>query len=346
VASNIDLGTDVIGDITDGAQWICLSDHDFPTGADALIDRGLMVIECALPIGGGAVLLDHHSKVGWPRAFSVFHDPVAGIAILHRQGNTVARHVLPGPLPVAHGTARICFEWDAPARRWRLDLEIVGSDDRAGTQGRNPLPVPASDLAALCKRAAGTSRHPTVLWFGVTRSATLPATPAWIGVNSPVPTSKGIVPAGCLKPGDLIETLDNGYLPLLALRQVVTPGRGSFAPILLRAPYFGQTKDLLLAADQLVLHGGPEVEYLFGEEEVLIPAACLVDGQSALREDRRAVLRGVTLDLGLAELVNIDGCQLASMQTLSATLPRRVLDRFETIPLLSLMSERKQRIAI
>jgi hypothetical protein len=346
VTSNIDLVADGIGDIADGAQWICLSDHESPNRGNTLIDRGLMVIECVLPVGGGTVLLGHHSDAGWHRAFSVFHDPMAGIMILHRQGNTVTRHALPGPLPTGHGTARISFAWDAPARRWRLDLEIIDSDDHASAEGRNPLPMPFDDLAALCRRATGTVQHPGVLWFGITRSATLPGTAPWIGINTPIPTTRGIVPAGSLKPGDMIETVDNGPLPLLHLRHGVTPGRGTFAPVLLRAPYFCRSQDLLVAADQLVLYGGAEVEYLFGEEEVLIPAACLVDGQLALREHRRAVLRGVTLDLGMSELVSAGGCQLSTLQTPSAILPRRVLDRFETIPLLSLLGSRKQRIAV
>ena len=146
------------------------------------------------------------------------------------------------------------------------------------------------------------------MWFGATQGPAPPAQAPWIGLRTPVDTIRGPVAAGRLQPGDLIATLEEGLLPLLALRRMTLPSRGSFAPVLLRAPYFGASGDLLVSADQRVRIAGAAVEYLFGEEEVLAPAGLLVDGRVAQMDERRAITTGVALDLGRPLLITADGC--------------------------------------
>jgi Hint domain len=328
-------------DATFGADWIGLSDHEMSSGTD-ILERGALVMEMSLPLGPAGVLLDHRTQAGWPRTFSIFHDLGAGLMILHRQGKSLARHVLPGPLPDGPGTARLTFGWDAPARRWDLTLEVLGTDDSMGVQGRNPLPLLAEDVASLC-RGRDVQRHPAVLWFGVTRGGALPVPRPWIGLATPVPTPNGFTAAGDLRPGDRVATLDNGAVPVLAVHKMVIPSRGSFAPVLLRAPFFAARHDLLVAADQLVRISGPEVEYLFGDEEILLPASTLIDGQTALRDTRRAVAVGVSIGLGLAELVSADGCILSTERPAGTTLPRPLLEGYETVPLMALLARKGRR---
>lgn len=311
-------------------RWIALSDQTTPpAGPDqGVLPRGLLVLEIDLPLAGAAVLLDLRAGAGEGEvALSLFHDLGAGIALLHRQGGQVLRHVLPGPLPQKRGVARLSFGWDVTARRWSLALEQEGR--RVAAEGTQALPLRWDDVQALCAGGPGVMRHPAVLWFGVTEGAALPGPLAWLGMMTPVETPRGVVTAGALKPGDRVMTRDNGAVPVLGVTRLPVPSRGSLAPIRLRAPYWGETGDILVSPDQAVGVAGPEAEYLFGDEEVLVLARHLADGQMAVADSRRAVAMGVVLDLGTAELIMADGCVLATAGPAGQPCGRRVLDAYE-----------------
>ena len=333
------------------AGWIALSDRNEPLegrGAAPLLERGALILELALPLEGAGVLLDYRASDGWLRALSVFHDPQTGIGILHRQGGSLVRHALPGPLPqgagTASGTARLILRWDAPRRHWALRYELPGGG-AAEARGANPLPLPMADLLALCRGAGVTRRHRALLWFGATRGDAPPERAPWIGLRTPVATPGGLRHASSLRRGDLVLTADRGAVAVQSVRRMDLPGRGSFAPVLLRAPYFGRSADLLVSADQLIALNGPEVEYLFGEDEVLAEARHLTDGRSALFDHRRAVTSCLSLDLGRPELIQSEGCAFASArhaagpggQPEQGRLPRRLLHGYEAVPLLALL---------
>lgn len=339
-------------------DWIALSDRrsPVPEGAgDGLLNAGLLVLELALPLDSATLLLDFHANDGWPRTFAVFHDLAAGLVVMHRQGKALARHILPGPLPAGtpgeSGTARLSFRFDAPARRWSMVFETIGTGPasnpvRIASNGTNPLPMPMADLARLCGAGGDTRRHPSVLWFGVTRGEAPPVRAPWIGLRTPVQTARGLLPADHLVAGDRVQTLDDGLIPLHAVHKYELPSRGSFAPVLLRAPFYGTREDLLVASDQLIALSGTEVEYLFGEDEVLVQAGHLVDGRTAMRDPRRAVTASVSLDFGLPTLISADGCALlcpASPQLAAMTAsPRRRLQDFEVLTLMALYGRHSQ----
>lgn len=321
-------------------NWIALSDRDSDLQSGkgpALVERGLFVLEFNLPLEQPTVLLDYQDETGWPRTLSVFFDPDAGLMVLHRQGTKVLRHVLPGPVRQLQGVARLTFRFDAPLRHWQMRYEVLQEDIRHEARGTDVLPLWADDLRRLCSHMTGAQRHKSVLWFGVTVQPDLPSSAPWIGLRTPVETDRGPVPAGLLRPGDLIRTLDQGLLPLKALHRMNLPSRGSFAPVLLRQPYFGKRQDLLVSADQMVMISGASVEYLFGVEEALIPAGALRDGRVALREERRAVTASVALEMDEQALIVADGCCLLASARGSAPSPRRALRDYETLPLLALL---------
>lgn len=326
--------------------WLALSDrgalHETPPAA--LLQSGLFVLEFSLPLRDAAVLLNHQAHDGWPRTFALFHDPDLGLILLHRQGKSVARHVLPGPLPQGRGTARLSFHFDAPARWWSLRFEILGSEPPVTltATGRNPLPLHMGDMQALCSQTRGDG---PVLWFGLTRGADLPGSAPWIGLRTPVQTSLGPVAAGNLKPGDIVLTADRGPVPLRAAQRLQLPARGSFAPVLLRSPFFGTTQDLLVSSDQLIAISGAETEYLFGAESVLMPAGALVDARTALSDQRRAVTGSVALDLGGPALIEANGCLLAIGHDPATDTPLRALHSYEVLTLMTLLGRSPRRAA-
>lgn len=325
--------------------WLALSDHSAQIPEASLpLPQAQFTMEIALPAAPGPVLLDLRSEDGLPRVFSVFFDRQIGLAVMQRQGERLVRHLLRGPLPDRAGTARMSYAWDMAADRWTLTLTLP-QGDVLRTEGVKPMAPRLSDLLALCRPDA--RRHPSVLWFGVTRGAALPNPGPWIGVATPVLTPQGLRPAGQLQPGDKIETADNGTATLLRVHRTVAPSRGSCAPVLLRAGYFQTRGDILLSADQPVLYSGPATEYLFAEDEVLVPARHLVDGRAALWDDRRSVAVGLSLDLGTPELIDCDGVQTCSHVAPALQMPRRCLDAFEAVPLMALRDSRmaiRQRI--
>ena len=319
--------------------WLVLSDRT-PTedAAARVISTGVFVVELAMPIAEAAVLLNFQTAGSDPRTFTLFHDPVAGVVLIHRQGKSVARHALPGPLPWQSATGRLSLKFDAAAASWQMKLELLGVSDQPvlTSTGTNPLPIRVADLHGLSQGAARAARHPAVLWFGLTRGGDLPARAPWIGLRTPVETARGTILAGHLRPGDLIATADGGLLPLRRTRRLDLPTCGSFAPVILRAPFFGASHDLLVSADQRLAMSGSEVEYLFNEEQVLVEAGMLVDGRTALAEQRRAVASVLVLEFDHPALVLADGCPLLVARP-NDVAPCRMLQAYEVLTLMTML---------
>ncbi len=328
--------------------WIALSDRDLlgaPTPAP--IGRGLFVLEFRLPLDVPTVLLSLQKEA--QNTVSVFYDPVAGPSLLFRSGPVMRRHRIDADLPRdLSGVARLSFWADSVARSWRMRFQPPDNLPATEARGADPLPFDGGLMRQLSDRMGGGMRHPAVLWFGLSSGASLPPAAPWIGLNTPVETSRGILPAALLGPGMQIRTLDHGMMPLRAVHRMSLPAAGSFAPVVLRQPFFGEQRDLLVSADQLVLIAGPSVEYLTGAEEVLVPAGALADGRVAERDSRRAVTDCLALDFGAPALVVADGCSLlaAPAGTPPKALPRRALKDWELLPLLSLLGRTSLRRAV
>lgn len=325
------------------AGWLALSDLGIldSSPANGMMHKGQFVIEISLPLEKPTVLLDYQCNDLWPRTFALLFDPQAGFSIIHRQGGRVQRHVLPGPLPQAQGQGRLTFAFDAPARHWSLRFECPSDTGTTAVSstGSNPLPLQVADLAALCTQTHAAQ----VLWFGASDTFTLPGSAPWLGLRTQIETSRGPIAAGNLKPGDIILTQDCGPRVLLSAKRMQLPARGSFAPVLLRAPYFGQTQDLLVSADQHIATAGLEVEYLFDIDSALIPASALVDGRTALSDNRRPITGSVILDIGGPALISADGCILALGHDPSQELPLRTLKSYEALTLMSLFGRSQYR---
>lgn len=322
-------------------DWIALSDLPVATPDDTPLRRGLFLCEIALPLANTSVLIDWQPGRTFNRSLSIFLDARTGLVLLQRVGTAVRRLVLPGPLPGDQGTARITYAWNELADRWSLVYTRLGSGEDARAEGVNPIVPSRADLAELCRPDGAGLRHPSVLWFGVTQGREPPEQAPWIGLRTRIETARGQVPAGNLRPGDMLLTADNGLQPILRLNRMRLPSRGSFAPVVLRAPYLGQRHDQLVSSDQLIALDGPEVEYMFGEEEVLLRADALADGMIARRDGLRAATDGISIDMGLPELLLADGLRILCQGPVTAP-PRKVLHAYEAQQLVSLMARRSR----
>ncbi len=314
--------------------WLALSGGGIACDkADSLpaLDRGVFVAEIALPMESPAVLIDCETRAaGKAFAFALFYDARVGIVLLHRQGATVTRHILRGALPQT-GIGRLTFRFDGVAGGWSMRLDRLDGTLPFVARGAGAPAFSAGAMAAI----AAAPRHGALLWSGFARGTELPPDRVWIAPGAPVATPHGAMAVGRLRAGDIVLT-DQGPLPLMAALPHRVPGRGSFAPVCLRAPFFGQQRDLVVSASQMVALSGAEIEYVFGEDEVLVPAGWLIDNRAAVADDRRGVIEAVALDFGRPVLIEADGCRLLAPAT-AGRLPARVLHRFEAVALRATM---------
>ena len=275
-----------------------------------LLECGSVVAEFQLPADTCGPLLRFDRMCGWQRHLSF--DLLAGgtLRLRHRQGGSQTELLLGIAASDQPSLLRLTYGWNAPQRFCTLTAETIDDGNIRQIRGSNPLPMPVDDAIAMAASKRMTATHPGMIWFGVARgNDTIGIAPCCTGAT-PILTPSGYQRIDSLGPGDLISTLDNGPMPLLGVSRHDLPARGSFAPLLLRSPYFGNRIDLFVAAQQRVALAGAEVEYLFGEDEVLVEARHLVNGQSALWERPRPMVRYYSLLLDGAAVIDAAGCRM------------------------------------
>jgi len=102
-------------------------------------------------------------------------------------------------------------------------------------------------------------------------------------------TARGLVAVEALRPGDLVETRDNGLQPLRWVGQTTVPGLGEHAPIRFMAGAMGNDRVLEVSPNHRMLVEGWKAELYFGEEEILVAAKHLVNGDTILRHPQAEV---------------------------------------------------------
>lgn len=80
-----------------------------------------------------------------------------------------------------------------------------------------------------------------------------------------------------LRPGDLVQTLDDGLQPIKWIGSHSVRAGGALAPVRFGRGVIGNHRDLLVSPRHRMLCGGDATLAAFGEGEVLAPAKSLVD---------------------------------------------------------------------
>lgn len=93
-------------------------------------------------------------------------------------------------------------------------------------------------------------------------------------------THKGMRLVEDLKPGDLVLTMDHGYQPVRWKGQRRVAAKGTLAPILFEEGAMGNDVPLMVSPQHRMLVTGWQAEMNFGENEVLVPAVGLVNGDT------------------------------------------------------------------
>jgi hypothetical protein len=126
----------------------------------------------------------------------------------------------------------------------------------------------------------------------VTDSSSVPVStlfPPCFVAGTPIDTPEGPVAADRLRPGDHVLTLDRGARPLVWVGRRTVPATGRFAPVRFTPGAIGNAVALEVSPQHRMLVTGWRAELLFGEPEVLVAAAHLVDGDRITRAPRADV---------------------------------------------------------
>lgn len=315
-----------------------------PQPMPELLGTGSLVVELTLGAIPAAPLaiLDYREHRGWARALSLTLATDGTLRLHQRQGGATAEVSLPLSFPREMQGLRVTYAWNAPARRSRLSAEVLQGGAVIGATGTCPLPIPGDDLARLFATGNENARHRSVSWMGLSSDENVTSLGAAISAGTPIRTPDGQTRADLLRAGDLVLTRDHGPQSLRWTGKLTLPAQGSFTPIRLRAPYFAPEKDLIVAPTQRLALSGTEVEYLFGEDEVLAGAHHFVNGRSALHETRRSFVTYVFLLFDRHEVIFAADCAIESLSPHSAAPSgvgggadpaRRVLHRYEAVSL-------------
>ncbi|MDQ2095857.1 Hint domain-containing protein [Rhodalgimonas zhirmunskyi] len=301
--------------------WIAISegDHHYSRPDAAIVEngvlpRGTLLIETRLSAEGRPQnLLSFERLHPQPYKFALHAIPGGGLALVVANGNDVFHTALSHDSRDRADILRISYSWDLHQRKGRLAIERPEYETVKAVTLEDAPALLAEDVVAITVDPRRRCLDRDVSFFAVSDQVE-PVGPApTLSPDVPILTQTGYQPAGTLRRGDLVDTMESGLVPVLQAVSRVVPSCGSFQPVRLRAPYFGLLQDILVAPDQRLVVGGSEVEYTFGREAVLVPARHLVNGTSAIRTSPGPVVRYCQLVMPRHESLVAAGCLVESL---------------------------------
>ncbi|MEL7465807.1 MAG: Hint domain-containing protein [Pseudomonadota bacterium] len=150
-------------------------------------------------------------------------------------------------------------------------------------------------------------------------------------------TLGGEAPVETLAPGDLVETLEDGPVAVVAVDPLPTPGE---APVIAPEGAFGAVRATAFGPDRRIFWRGGAADLLFGAPEVLIRAADLPSASGACRGVWSAVGAAFALRLERPALIWTNGVLTESAPAPAFAAQRPVLKPMEASALLSFTQRR------
>ncbi len=251
---------------------------------DDLVTRGSIVLETRLTPGSRPqTLLRYASDGTWPVQISLQSIPGGGVTLVIDQAGTLCHAVVRQPHTERLEALHITYSWDAPRKWGHLVLEHMDSGQFTIADVPAPPPLRLADLEELIRGRSTRYISPDAEFLAIsTRIEPVGPMPTLSG-RTPIATPAGEVPVAKLRRGDTVLTETGDVLPVLHRVSRTVPARGAFAPVRLRAPYFGLHHDAIVAPGQRLKISGSVVDYMFGTEAVLANASHLIGGMAATR---------------------------------------------------------------
>ena len=224
-----------------------------------------------------------------------------------RQGAARSHAEIAFPPPVRDSRVRVSFSWNAPRRSGRLTVECLDSGRLFQSEAPAPVPLPVADVKALMRNGRATTVDKAVRFLAVSDEIEPIGFGAGLAAGTPVETPDGPVPVDRLRLGDAVVTARSGPQRVRWIGRRTVPALGGLRPVRLRAPYFGLSKDLVVAPDHRVRIDLEEASYFTGQDELLIPASAVVDGTKARREARHRLVTYYQVLLDTHDCILHDG---------------------------------------
>lgn len=254
-------------------------------GPDTRLTRGTVMFETRLSADARPQVLFGYKRTHPATRSMVFQAiPGGGIAMVQVQGDAICHAAVYQKGSGRTDVVRITYSWDVDKAWGRITLEKPEETQLTSALVDRPLALSLEDIRDLMLGRSGATFASDMVFAGLSDQIEAVGPMPTLLPGTPIATPWGYHAARTLKRGDTVWTRDDGVVPVLQRITRTVPARGSFRPIRLRAPYFGLQQDIIVSPDQRLLIDGPEVEYLFGKEAVLVPARHLVNGFAAMKE--------------------------------------------------------------
>jgi Hint domain-containing protein len=310
-----------------GMNWIGLTDHEngrfAPSGigkakggsrVGKLMERGTIMFETHV---AGHVrphdLFGVTHQFPWVRELVFRAIPGGGISLLHRQNNDLIHAAIRWTGDGRAHALRVTYAWDTPKGWARMALEQPEHAQAITNTVHAPRPQLTDDVRDLMLGNGLRILSKEVL-FGAISTDVAPIGPMpTLHPATPISTSTGYRAVSDLQRGDTVLTDDGAIVPVLHTVRHRVPARGSFAPVRLHAPYFGLVRDIVVAPEQRLVLRGSDVEYIFGQEAVLVPARHLVNGHAASWSAPQTTVEYVQVVLPGHDSLLAAGCALESL---------------------------------
>lgn len=154
------------------------------------------------------------------------------------------------------------------------------------------------------------------------------------GTMIATPTGERVVES--LRAGDLVDTVDDGPMPLLWVSGGTVIARDEALPVCISAGVLDNDRDLWVSGQHLILVTGADCELLFGDAEVLVSAKHLLELPGVFRAVGMAKVSYHHLLLEQHQLVLADGAAAETLfpgpQVFEA-LPQRAIEGMSAVML-------------
>lgn len=283
-----------------------------PSGA---MRRGTLLLEAQLdPVPSAQTILRIPLQAHAAGHLSILALPGGSFSIVVSQGHALTHKTLRLGGDPSSEPQRMSFAWDCDAGFARFAVEQAFEDNFIVADMDLPQPMALSSLTQFEAMEICAPPEARLGFLAISNRVESIGPLPGLGARTKIETSFGARPLTELKCGDLVESaVGDAPEPVLCVAERIVPGLGSFAPLRLRAPYFGLTHDIVAAPHQKLLLTGPKVEYIFGRAEVLVAARHLVNGTSVLWEPSLPLVHYAQVLLPTNTLIESSGAALDSL---------------------------------
>lgn len=254
-----------------------------PLQPDEILPQGTMMMELRFNVEAGSAqsLISYRRRRDWLREVHLTLDATGKLVLTIRQGRNQSQAKIRIPTPTSDSRMRISYSWNAPLRSGMLVVEMLDEGRMYQAEVVGPVPLPAEDVRVMIRNGRHTTLAPILTYLAFSDSVEPVGLGGGLVAGTKLETPDGVRRVEKLRLGDSVITATAGTRPVRWIGKRSVPAYGAFRPVKLRAPYFGLEADVAVAPDQRVRLDLAEVEYLFGTDEILMPAGHLVDGKRA-----------------------------------------------------------------